>query len=84
VEVQSPEEVMSTADELLRASASPALGELLGRLLENQRELRSALDQLRQQPGPRMLVDILFPPFKTTIDDPAYAEKRTIVGPWYD
>ena len=31
-----------------------------------------------------MLVDILFPPFKTTIDDPAYAEPRTIVGPWYD
>jgi hypothetical protein len=31
-----------------------------------------------------MLIDILFPPFKTTIDDPAYADKVEIVGPWYD
>jgi hypothetical protein len=31
-----------------------------------------------------VLIDILFPPFKTTIDDPAYADKRTITGPWHD
>jgi hypothetical protein len=30
------------------------------------------------------LIDITFPPFKTTIDDPVYAEKRVVVGPWYD
>ena len=32
----------------------------------------------------RGLVDILFPPFKTTIDDPLYPEQKTIVGQWYD
>ena len=73
------------ADEVLRAAGSPVLGELMLKMLEEQRELRRAIERLSAaQPGPRMLVDILFPPFKTTIDDPAYAEPRTIVGPWYD
>jgi hypothetical protein len=50
-------------------------------MLEEQRELKKLIDQLRAPtPGPRILVDILFPPFKTTIDDPAYQEKRTITG----
>ena len=38
----------------------------------------------RPSPEPRVLVDILFPPFTTTILDPAYPEPRTIVGQWYD
>ena len=29
-------------------------------------------------------IDCLFPPFKTTIDDPLYPDKKTIVGQWYD
>jgi hypothetical protein len=73
------------ADDVLRAAGSPVLGELMLKMLEEQRELRRAIERLSAaQPGPRMLVDILFPPFKTTIDDPAYPEPRTIVGPWYD
>jgi hypothetical protein len=34
--------------------------------------------------GPEVIIDILFPPFKTTLDDPAYGEKRTVVGQWFD
>ena len=41
-------------------------------------------ERLRPEPTPRVLIDILFPPFKTTIDDPAYPEKKTVVGQWYD
>jgi len=34
-------------------------------------------------PRPRVLIDILFPPFKTTIEDPRYP-KKTVAGQWYD
>jgi hypothetical protein len=84
-EPRTPEAAVAQADELLQAAGSPLLGEILLKMLEEQRELRKLIDQLRAPtPGPRILVDILFPPFKTTIDDPAYQEKRTITGPWYD
>jgi hypothetical protein len=66
------------------ASGMPELSRLLEQVLEEQRQLRRALEELKSPAGPRMLIDITFPPFKTTIDDPAYAEKRTIVGPWHD
>ena len=70
---------------LLAAAANAVLGSLLERLLEEQRLLKKALAEARAvAPGPRIAIDILFPPFKTTIDDPAYQGPRTIVGPWYD
>jgi hypothetical protein len=49
------------------------------------RQLEEEIQQLRKaEIAPRVIVDILFPPFKTTIDDPAYPEKKTITGQWYD
>jgi hypothetical protein len=85
VEAPSPKEAVAQADEVLKAASSPALADLLGAMLEEQKELRRLIEQLRApRPGPLMLIDILFPPFKTTIDDPSYPEKRTITGPWYD
>jgi hypothetical protein len=81
----SPAAAVAQADAALLASGNPLLAEVLTKMLEEQRELRRLIEELRApQPGPRILVDILFPPFKTTIDDPAYAEKRTVTGPWYD
>jgi hypothetical protein len=62
----------------------PELKGLLDQMLEEQDRLRRTIEETRAPAGPRMLIDILFPPFKTTIDDPAYPEKREIVGPWYD
>ena len=62
----------------------PELKPLIDQMLEEQARLRREIESLRAPAGPRMLIDILFPPFKTTIDDPAYAERVEIVGPWYD
>ncbi len=82
----SPEAPASTSPLLTEALAAgmPELRTLLDQMLEEQHRLRRELAELRAPAGPRMLIDILFPPFKTTIDDPAYPEPRTIVGPWYD
>jgi len=68
----------------LLEAGGPEVKQLVDQLLEEQRQLRRELEALRSPAGPRMLIDILFPPFKTTIDDPAYPEKREIVGPWHD
>ena len=62
----------------------PELKQLIEQMMEEQAALRKQLEDLRAPAGPRMLIDILFPPFKTTIDDPAYPEKVEITGPWYD
>jgi hypothetical protein len=55
-------------------------------------KLQDQIDQLREQArnahgpagGPGLIIDCLFPPFETTIDDPGYPEVRTITGQWYD
>lgn len=38
---------------------------------------------VRPAPAPRVLIDILFPPFRTTIEDPTLT-RTTFVGQWYD
>ena len=35
-------------------------------------------------PSLRVGIDVLFPPFRTTIDDPSVPEKKTVIGQWYD
>lgn len=48
-------------------------------------ELRSQIDSIHgPSGGPGMIIDLLFPPFKTTINDPSYPEIRTLSGQWYD
>jgi hypothetical protein len=74
----------SVLTEALKTAGAPELKQLLEQMLEEQKQLRRTLEEQRAPAGPRMLIDILFPPFKTTIDDPAYPDKREIVGPWYD
>lgn len=84
-EPQTQDDAISLAAEALAGGGNPQLAQLLQRMQEEQRRLRREIEALRApQAGPRVLIDILFPPFKTTIDDPAYAEKRTVTGPWYD
>lgn len=66
-------------------AAGPDLQQLLQNLVAEQADLRRTVERLtRGQPAPRIIVDVLFPPFKTTIEDPAYPDRRTIVGQWYD
>ncbi|HEY7061784.1 MAG TPA: hypothetical protein VII06_09905 [Chloroflexota bacterium] len=69
-------------------ASSPEIAAVVQQLAQLQvqmQEMQAKLLELtRPEPSPRVIVDILFPPFKTTIDDPAYPEKKTIQGQWYD
>jgi hypothetical protein len=61
------------------------MADVLGRLILELQEMRQRLDDMaRRQLGPNIIVDVLFPPFKTTIDDPEIGHGPTVVGQWYD
>ena len=63
----------------------PDLKELLESILQREIEVTDRLAELtRRPPGLHMAIDVLFPPFKTTIDDPLYPEKKTVIGQWFD
>lgn len=86
IPVGTPSEppVAVAALERVRAG-NPDLAEILTSILGQQVRLEQRLEELtRSQPGLRVAIDVLFPPFRTTIDDPAYPDKRTITGQWYD
>jgi hypothetical protein len=77
--------VVGAAQDAIKAAQDTGMADLLGRLIAEHQEMRQRLDELtRRQLGPRVIVDVLFPPFKTTIDDPAAGNQRTVVGQWYD
>ncbi len=79
------DELLAAAEHARRATTQAPMAELLSRLIADQQELRQKLDRLaRASVQPRIIVDVLFPPFKTTIDDPGYADKKTVTGQWYD
>lgn len=69
-------------------STNPEVVQLLKEMSQLQRQIAELQAGLRRlaapEPSPRVIVDILFPPFKTTIDDPACPEKKTVAGQWYD
>ena len=88
-----PNEAQEVAEALalLRSSlgsASPETAALLGVADKLQAQIDRLQDQIRNihgpAGGPGLLIDCLFPPFKTTIDDPTYPEVREITGQWYD
>ncbi len=56
----------------------------IDRLNAQMQALQERMRQSQQVSEPRFIVDILFPPFRTTIDHPALTERRTVVGQWYD
>lgn len=66
----TPPEVVGLAAQLSELLQVPQLAELVQTLVT-------------PDPRPRVLIDILFPPFKTTIEDPSYPRK-TFIGQWYD
>src|SRR5579864_1398326 len=79
------DDVEAATEHARSTTSDSALADLLSRLIADQRELRQKLDRLaRGSVQPRIIVDILFPPFKTTIDDPEVPDTRTVVGQWYD
>ena len=83
--VHTDADLAAAAEEAQRTTTDSVMAELLARLIADQRELRQKLDRLaRSSVQPRIIVDVLFPPFKTTIDDPEFPDKKTVVGQWYD
>lgn len=67
-------------------STAPEVASLaiqLGQLLEAPQLTEWMQVLVTPDPRPRVLIDILFPPFKTTIEDPRYP-KKTVAGQWYD
>jgi len=73
------------AAELAAAAAgNAAIVAILQTLVDEQTRLRERLDELtRSHPAPFVIIDVLFPPFKTTIEDAA-AGSKTVVGQWWD
>ncbi len=73
-------------DTLARAkNTDPVISELLSSMAQRQVDIEKQIEALtRAQPHLRVAIDVLFPPFKTIIDDPAYPEKTTVIGQWYD
>jgi len=81
----------SELDERVRSAISrvgakdPDVQSLLEDILQREVDISAQLAALtRPQPGLRVAIDCLFPPFKTTIVDPLYAEQKTVIGQWYD
>src|SRR5215831_9630399 len=82
----------AVAENLAKAQAAlksdnPDVAMLVEQIMALQNQMqelqRQLVERLRPAPSPRVIVDILFPPFRTTIDDPA-EESKTVTGQWYD
>ncbi len=82
---EDPATRMARQEAALRAAAGSPMAEILEQLVRDNNEMRARLDAIaRSQLSPRIIVDILFPPFRTTIIDQAYPEQITVTGQWYD
>lgn len=73
-------------EELLRSGNQEValLVEQIMQLQAQMQELQQQLAETIRPQAPRVIIDILFPPFKTTVDDPALPNKKTVVGQWFD
>lgn len=84
---QAVAENLLSQDKAIR-SDNPDIAALVRQIttlqLQMQELQRQLLERLRPEPAPRVIVDILFPPFRTTIDDPACPEMKTVTGQWFD
>lgn len=88
----APPKANSLAETVQREIESGAGSLEVAKLAEEIFQLRRHIQQLQEalqgmnkpEPAPRIIIDVLFPPFKTTIDDPAYVQKKTVIGQWYD
>ncbi len=74
--------------EALLQSGNQDVAQLVEIILQLQEQMQQLQEQLREAlrpaPGPRVLIDIIFPPFRTTVDDPVLPEKKVVTGQWYD
>jgi hypothetical protein len=73
-------------DAAIQASDNPEFAKMVAGVLEAHiKRVDEILEQrTKPLPAPRVIVDILFPPFKTTIVDPDVTQGKTVTGQWYD
>ncbi len=73
-------------EEAIKASGNPEFARFVASVLEAhvKRVDEIVAERTRPAPAPRVIVDVLFPPFKTTIVDPGVADGKTVTGQWYD
>ncbi len=76
---------LNDAEEAIRAAGLTAVANVFRDLASDVAGFRKLVEELaRPAPSLNVGIDVLFPPFKTTIDDPSIPEKRTVIGQWYD
>ena len=82
---EAPKELI-TEEMVALLGADPTLAQRISELLaERLGTFETALlERIKAPPAPRLLIEVLFPPFKTTIDDPEIGPPRTIIGQWFD
>lgn len=77
---------LNDAEEAIRAAGLTAVANVFRDLAADVAGFRRLVEELaRPEPSLNIGIDVLFPPFKTTIDDPTVpGGPRTVIGQWYD
>lgn len=75
----------ATLAELTVITGNAQVAAFLAEMAQENRELRAQIEEFkRKEITPRIIIDVLFPPFRTTISDDTYPAPVTITGQWYD
>ena len=85
--IDDPEQAqrLNDAEEAIRAAGLTAVANVFRDLTSDIAGFKKMVEELaRSAPSLNVGIDVLFPPFKTTLDDPSIPEKRTVIGQWYD
>ena len=77
---------LNDAEEAIRAAGLTAVANVFRDLAADVAGFRQMVEELaKPEPSLNIGIDVLFPPFKTTIDDPSIpGGPRTVIGQWYD
>ena len=76
---------LNDAEDAIRAAGLTAVANVFRDLAADVAGFKQMVEELaRPAPSLNVGIDVLFPPFKTTIDDPSVPGKRTVIGQWYD
>jgi len=75
----------ATLAELTALTGNAQVAAFLAEMAQENRELRAQIEEMkRKEITPRIIIDILFPPFRTTVHQEGYPSATTINGQWYD
>ena len=75
---------LADAEETIRLAGLDPVANIFRDLVGDIDGFRKMVEELaKPSPSLHVGIDVLFPPFKTTIDDPT-VPKKTVVGQWYD